>query len=214
MMQILLDENPFSDVTGPSIGHIVEAANAQANTRGRILVEVIFDGEPMSPDSFALPVENAAANAMSETPTLQLITADPFDVVMETAQQASTALDRVISLQVESAEQIQAGNVAEALTPLLEALQIWEQIQRTVDIGAEMAHLDLAAIRNEDEAFDEAIVTLTRELSEMKRALKDQDFVALSDSLAYEMGPIVEQWRGLLGKFATLIAEERARRAA
>ena len=210
-MQTFLDETVFEDTNaGPSIGHLIEAARAKCSAGGRVLVEIMLNDEPISEEAMSLPID-ATGSSVNED-CLSMTSADPYDLVIETAEQAGGAITEVIRLQFETAELIQAGQLAEALPKLMEVINTWQQIQRCVEDGAQLVQMPLDDLESGIGEGEEgnAIVTLRNQLTEIRDSIVNQDLVTLSDCLAYEMEPVADQWRGLLDRFVEALESRRS----
>src|SRR2546422_888714 len=88
-MRVTLDQM-MCDVKAESVEDAIAAAANLAQQRGRMIVEVLVDGELWTGDSAALAVASTVAS------DIQLTSADPIALVCETFDQASAALPEVI----------------------------------------------------------------------------------------------------------------------
>lgn len=218
MMQAYLDDKSFGlDGSGPSLGHLVELVRERCQAEGRILVEVRLNDEPIAPEEFSMPLGDSMTSADTTggaVDELRMYSADPFELVLETTAQAAETLGGMVDLQCEVADLIQTGHTTEALPQLLEVMKTWQQIQECVDDGAALVGISIDGWRKSDSGIEDSIQALTKQLTEIRTALNNQDWVMLSDCLAYEMGPVTEQWRHLLELFTVQVeARQTARRA-
>jgi len=240
MFQAYLDQESFElSGRGPSLGHLIEAARRHCAEEGRILVEILLNGEAVAPEELSMPLpvpsdgspdgapQAADARTGSDSPTgasidddgfesaadgdvLQMTSADPYDLVVSTALRAQSAVEEVIDMQSEIAEKIQAGRTGDALPRLMEALGLWQQIRQAVEDGAALVQMDVQTFREEEADVDAAISELSEQLRAVKSALTNQDWVLLSDCLAYELNPVAEHWHGMLDTFMASVEARRA----
>jgi hypothetical protein len=192
-MRVLLDEHPI-EVEPATIARAIEVAREAAAERGRIVIEVLGDGAAVDPGLIDQPPADDAGLA-----ELKLITAEPGAFVSVTLADAVTVLDEAGGMQQQAAEAIQAGRIEEALEPLRAALSAWAVIRDVVDKSSALLGIDPKGVETTGGTGASAIDGLAGRLGEIRRALTEQDYGALSDVLAYDMPEQVEAWRGLLG---------------
>lgn len=196
-MRVYLDDHPC-DVAAGSVSQAIAAVAEMVAAAGRMIVEVRVDG--------ALVGAQALSAADQSTPNeIQLTSANTLELVCDTLQDASDALDDADHLQRSAAEHLQADEVPQAMEKLESAIGIWMSVQRAVVLGSEMAGIDLIeAPRQANQSIDNRpragtlIEDLTAQLRTMRSALESKDTVALSDTLLYDLPQVVQRWRGLL----------------
>src|SRR5437667_1053312 len=110
-MRVTLDQR-MCDVKAESVEDAIAAAANLAQQRGRMIVEVLVDGELWTGDCAALAAVSTVAS------DIQLTSADPIALVCETFDQASAALREADSLQQAAAELLQADRAPEAMEKL------------------------------------------------------------------------------------------------
>jgi hypothetical protein len=199
-MRVLLDDIE-QNLAADSVGAAIAAAAELAERGGRMIVEVIVDGRPWSQQE----IEQERAGPDSE---VRLTSADPVELVSETLGDASFALADAAELQQAAGELLQAGQTAQAMDKLNKAVSIWLSVQQAVTMGAELMRIDLACFGGSAMAGPgpaaavgnavEVIASLNRQLQAMRAGLESGDTLALSDTLMYDLPPVVEQWQRLL----------------
>lgn len=196
-MRVLVDDNPC-DVAATSVGEAIAVGAAIAENRGRLIVEVVVDGEAWSGERLGSD-DGAGADEV------RLTTADPIELVAQTFEDASTALMQADRLQQSAADLVRGDDLPAAMAQLGEAVEIWRSVQQAVVMGTELAGIDLehgrisqAAAACAGSSFSEIIETLNSQLRGVRDALTARDTAALSDSLLYELPAVVQQWRALL----------------
>ncbi len=198
-MRVLLD-NDECDMAVGSVGEAVAAGAALASDRGRTVTDVLVDGTRWSDDQLASPdIEQATATEV------QIITADPGELVSETFAEAAWALADAGKLQEEAAQLIQAGQPRDAMDRLRDAVSIWLSVQDAVTKGSQLAHLDLDSVNMDGISARLCIERLAEQLRMIRSALQANDPVGLSDTLLYEMPEVVNEWRGLLEQLRRLV---------
>jgi len=191
-MKVILDDHELPQ-TFDQVSHALHEAGQLAQNKGRMIIEVTLDGSPLDQDQL-----EAAINNQLNGNELRCTTADPISQVREAFTEASETLNRIAALQSETADQIQAGQNQQTIENLTQIIQLWSQVQQCVDSGTSLVKIDLDSLRDEQIEIGQAIDQLTDRLREIKEALTGGDWLAVSDCLGYEMGPVTEQWRTLL----------------
>jgi hypothetical protein len=201
-MRVLLDERPC-DVNADSVMEAIAAAASIAEERGRLVVEVMVDGRTWS--SQELDSSNQQAPIVADE--VRLTSANPLELVKQTLADASDALADADSLQQSAAQLLQAGQAADAMRNLGEALSIWSSVQQAMTMGCELANVDLNQIGGSDRGDSSiaAIEKLNAQLRSVHTALGNGDTVALSDTLLYELPQAVLLWRALLNAISQSI---------
>ena len=101
-----------------------------------------------------------------------------------------------------------ADDAARFLLPLLR----WKRNNLGPDLlqqprhAAEVMRLDLAQITVDGEPFTGVLTEFTEQLRRIRTALEDRDYIALCDTLAYEITETTRQWRGALASIRSVVA--------
>ena len=202
-MRLLLDEQPC-EVQASSIGEAIRGAAALAEHRGRLIVEVIVDGDRW--DEGQLGSEEACAGLAEE---IRCTSAARDALVARTLADAADALTRADELQREAAELIQADQEAPAKARIGEAVNIWLSVLEAAARSAEAMQLDLDTFRVAGEPLPESIKRLKERLQSLQAALQTDDPVAISDTLLYELPDVVTEWREILNDMQDHIQGEQ-----
>lgn len=189
-MQVTLDQQPC-DVAARNVWDAIAEASSIAQSNGRMIVEVIVDGTPLS-DAEVSALQEESREASS----VELTSANVGALVAEVFAEVDEALGQAEALQTQAAEKLQVGEQAEAMARLSEAVSIWQTAQRALMLGVEAMVGGGRDVK--EKSFDDAIEQLRQQLDAVCDALRQQDMIALSDALMYELPECVTQWRGML----------------
>ena len=202
-MQVLLDGLPLS-VARPSLANAIQTAAADAQKRGRIIVEVKADGVVLSSDELGQPSDDPSTYS-----EVRLLSADPRELVRQTVLDAVEALESVRTEQANAMAQVQTGDVGGALQTLQGAFVTWQAARDVVARGAALLGIDLETVKlpgiDEDVTFQSATTSLMSHLSGLKEALNEQDWSALSDIVGFDLDADATTWHALLKAFAAYI---------
>lgn len=202
-MQITIDQQPCELATD-SVWAAIAEASAQAQAKGRLIIEVIVDGKQLSDEELAaLESEQRAANSV------ELTTANVGALVAEVFAEADDALGLAETMQTEAAEKLQAGAQGEAMAKLSEAISIWQDAQRALELGMAALGGDSTAI--DSKTLEESVARLRQQLDGVCESLRQRDMIALADALLYELPECVTEWGSMLRNLRqqALIEEER-----
>lgn len=210
-MPVLLDDAPL-DLTGPppTLAGALDAARAAAESRRRVITDILLDGRPVTDDVLD-PTPQAAPLAPGAD--LRFITADPIDLVQASLRDAADALDSMNEHQLAAAESIQTGQFDKAMPLLSDAFSTWDTARKVLTDGCSLLGLNPETLAVEVQGsavpIAGAIRTLLLRLTEIKRCLTAQDWCGLSDTLAYDLPADADLWRQLLRGLADKLPELR-----
>ena len=189
-MRVTLDQQPC-DVAVDSVWDAIAEASAIAQSKGRMIIEVVVDGTPLSDeDVSALQAQQRSAQSV------ELTSANVGALVAEVFAEADEALAHVESLQTDAAEKLQVGAQTEAMAKMSEAITIWQGAQRALTLGME-AMEDSGSAMNAT-SLEEAVARLRQQLDAICESLRQRDMIAMSDALLYELPECVQEWRRML----------------
>lgn len=197
-MAIYLDDEP-TELAGEGLAEILASASEVLAADGRVVVEVMVDGEAITGDALG-DHQNAAVGDTE----IRLTSADPKALAVSTLTQVREQLPFAGTLHEQAAEQLQADNPSEALQHISEAIELWIMTQEAVLGAAGVVGLGLDDVKVDGEPMSGFTDELIEKLHGLKDLIVNKDTVALADALAYEWPAIVQRWDELI---ETLIAE-------
>ncbi len=208
-MRVLLDDIEIP-TDRPTLGGALRAVRAEAERRGRVVIEAQMDGQPIPDRHLESPPEDLIA-----TGELRFITTDPVALVKTTFMDVADALDGARTDQAAAADLIQTGQIDQGLRQLGVALGVWENVRQAVSNGVALIGLNADALsvpsNGQDLVLSDCVTSLAGRLGEVKRSVLAQDWSGLSDALSYDMEDQAKDWTGLLrGLAETISRPERA----
>lgn len=201
-MQILLDEN-VCDVAADTVEEAIAVCADLVEAQGRMIVDVHVDGARWSEEELA-STENQSTTAQ----VVELTSADPAQLVLQTFQDAAEALTDADELQQEAAQLLQSDQRTICMDKMGEALSIWLSVQQAIVKGSQVIGLQLDKVTVDGTPIVTSIVQLNEQLRMLRTALEQDDQIALADSLLYEFPDIVREWQGILEHLQTLVDQE------
>lgn len=210
-MPVLLDDAPLHlEGPSPTLAVALDAARAAAESRRRVITDILLDGRPVPDDDLA---PSPRASPLAPGADLRFISADPIDLVQASLRDAASALDGVNEHQLGAAESIQTGHFDKAMPSLSEAFTTWDTARRVLTDGCALLGLNPETLAVEVEGSPVPVAGATRllltRLTEIKRCLTAQDWCGLSDTLAYDLPADADRWRFMLRALADKLPELR-----
>lgn len=192
-MRVLLDQEPCPTVTTETVGEAIVEVAAIARERGRVIINVMVDGNSWNDDQLANR-EHYERTARE----VDLQSADLADLVDQTLSGATMELTTAGALQKEAAELIQSDELGPAMEKLGTALDIWLVVHEAVVMTAEAMELDLDALKIGEGSINTGIDRLNRNLLTLRDGLEARDPVGISDALMYDLPQAVDEWHEIL----------------
>ena len=191
-MRIFLDEQAV-DLTGGSLGELLDGARRRLTDGGRVVVEVAVDGAKLGEEQLTAMAEEVLGER-----ELRLTSAEPRALVVETLEQVRGRLTAAGELQQEAADLLQQDEAAAALTKVGESIEAWLQVQQAVLHSAMLLQLDLDRLMVDGQPAHRLTDEAVQQLQDVKAYIQSQDMVALADTLAYEWPETTARWQRLL----------------
>ncbi len=198
-MSVTVDHRPLAaenlglKTVGQVLTHLQKGSN-------RLVVHVLIDGE--EPDRNHL-------GKVKQSPlsghTVSIETADPREMAMDVLDQVGVELDEAERLKTEAAELLKRNQHAPAMEKLSGCFTTWQHAQESVLKTARLLRIDLSMIRADNCSMADVFAQFSRQLKQIRAALKTRDFAALSHLLLHETAHTSTQWRGAISAMKTTI---------
>ena len=195
-MRVLLDGETISS-HGQSLAAAMEAGRVAAEASGRVIIEVLLNGEPVQGGDLERPSPEDAGNA-----EVRMTSSDPLELVRVSLLEAADTLESTRAAHSALAEEIQTGIGATTLEALAGTLSTWQAAQDVLLQGWALLGRDPMTLTPPADAGADTVSgmveRLVGELRAIKRGLEDRDMTAVADSVGYELEPMTAQWASLL----------------
>ena len=202
-MPTYIDDQPVS-LPGPSLKELLDAARARlaepdpaaTSARrgpGRVVVEILLDGEKLDPDTLAA----RGGEDMSDH-EIRMNTADPARLAVDTLEQVRGRLADAATAQKQAATLLQQDQAQAGYEMVGGSVAAWLQVQQAVLHTAMLLGINLDELKVGDQPAHEVTQRSLEQLETVKEHLQAQDPVGLADSLAYEWPELTDQWFGLI----------------
>lgn len=197
-MPVTVDHEPLAaeklglDTVGEVLAHLQKDH--------RLVVQVLIDGQ-----------EPQLANGGTWRQTalrgheLYVETADPKELALEVLDGISTELSEAERLKSDAADLLGKNQTAKAMQQLGGCLRIWQHADDTVTKTAELLRVNVKTVDVQGRAMEEVLSDFAEQLRQIKSALEQRDFVALSDVLLYETQETTDNWQSCIDAMRGLV---------
>ncbi len=194
-MKATLDGEDLA-IDRPTLAAAIEAGAERARSQGRIVVEVLQDGEPVTGERLGEPSDEPL-----EAQVLEMTSTDPASLVRVTLFDAADAMDGAQDEHAACAEMIHRGEMNEAMQALAELLSTWQAVRQAVVQGGAAVGVSLSQYTT-DGALDARSDALARQLDDLKRAVGDEDLATVADLLEEDLREEAGLWADTLRHIA------------
>ena len=194
-MRAFLDEKSLELSSAPGGGSVaaaIAAARAAAAARGRIVIDVLVNGERLDEEALETPSILPAGDI-----ELKCVSADPGQLVAESFADVSRAIDDARPVQREAADALQTGKLDAAFDRLAGVLEVWDAVHRVTDQGPALLGIPLAKLAA-TQRVEQELADLSATLQQVKDAVTGQDWSTLADLLTHELDASADRWSRLL----------------
>jgi hypothetical protein len=197
-MSVTVDHEPLPvhDLGLQTVGQVL----SHVPKENRLVVQVLIDGE--SPDAQQMPV---VRNTSLVGHTVYIETADPRRLALEVLDEVATQLSEAERLKADAADLLQKAQANKAMEQLGGCIRIWQHAQESIEKTAELLRIDLESVAVGERRLQEVLDIFAAQLKQVRAALQQRDFVALSDALLYEMETTTQDWAASIEAMRRLI---------
>ncbi len=180
-----------------NVGQVLE----HVATMKRVAVGITIDGQPPE-----LSDQTELRAIECDGHLIQIESADPREMALDALSAMEEALGQADAAREKVSDLLGQNQTQAAMSQLGACLGTWQQAQQCVADSAQLVGIDLEEIKVEGEELSAIVSRFGQQLKEIRRALQDQDYVALGDVLRYELGETGRQWRGAVMTLSTAVA--------
>jgi len=139
---------------------------------------------------------------------IALESADARAISASALRDAAVQIGQTGAAQTEIADQLNGGQVADAINRVGDSVESWQMIQSVVLQCCGLLGDDLTEYTYEERSVRAHFDDLADKLRELRGAFEARDMVLLADLLHYEMPPLCESWHNLLTHLAETVAHD------
>jgi hypothetical protein len=200
-MDVVIDGQPGLDTgEATTVLEVVGLADEALQQRGRAMVGVTINGEPVSPEALTEQFDGVpAADA-----AIEIISRPVSEMVIETLDEMAESLSELPVACQRLAAVFQGEHPHEGFAAFEELATIWNAVKTRQAMAASALDVDFEGLDIRGRAVSEHLRELNSFLDEAAQALRDGDIVLLGDLLEYELSPRAE----LEGEIVSLLRRQ------
>jgi len=196
-MSVTVDHQPLpADELGlKTIGQVL----SHIQKSNRLIVHILLDGQ--EPDLDQLGALKAAPLLGH---TLFIETTEPRRIAREVLGEVETQLDQAERLTHEAVELLRQNQPMKAMEKLRGCFTTWQYAQESVLKISQLLRIDLSKIVVDGRPFVQVLGDFAQQLRLIKTSLENRDFVALVDTLVYEVSESSSAWRAAISSIRSV----------
>lgn len=170
-------------------------------TNNRLVTQVLIDGR--EPDLQAVP-QLRRKPLLGHTVFIE--TVEPRQIAIEVLDEIEQQMTTADAARLAAIDHLSASEPNKALQKLSGCFTIWQSAQQAIQKVAQLLRVDLNLVRVDDTTLTDALNAFADQLRTIRSALESRDYVLLTDTLQYEVGQTVRQWREALDQLRAIVA--------
>lgn len=190
-MHIWIDNTQLADAQ--DLTAAMDMARNHADTTGRLIVDILVDGQPAPDEIFE--EEPEGLGTINE---LRFTTADTNALLIETTETAIDSIELLKTDQEAGVQQIRAGDLEDSMQTLRSIMEGWTAMRDIVDQITQIANMELSTLKVDDQLGSEIVDSLSKSLAEVRETLQNEDWSSLGDVIEYDLGELATKWSALL----------------
>lgn len=190
-MNIWIDDTQIEQTD--DLDTALETARLHAESQGRLIVDILVNGQPATDAFFEESMEN-----LPPITDLHFTTADTASLVSETIDTAIESIALLKADQQAGAQQLREDDMDNAMQTLRAIMEGWQAMRDIVDQITQITDLDINALTVNQQPATQIVEKLSKSLGDVRETLKNEDWSLLGDVIEYDLNELAEQWSSLL----------------
>ena len=195
-MRLMVDEREVK-LDRPTLAAAIAAGAGDAESRGRIVVEVKADGVTLAERDI-----ESAPDIPGSFKEVALTTVSRGELAAGVLSAASAALGDLATAQRHVADQVLATRLEPAAAGLQEVISVWQGVREASDQVCVLLATDLSTLAESAGVGDQAraaVDGLAAALTGVRASVQAQDWSTLADLLTDELTDLASSWQTVLG---------------
>ncbi len=169
----------------------------------RIILKIKLEGKILS----GKEKENLFKKKVNEFKILELFTVNSWEWAINSLKEIEENLPEITINIKRVSTFIQRGDHKKAFSLLESCLNAWDWTGRTLEKIGKILALDYTQISFKRESLTDKIKEFLEPLKEANEALKNEDFLTLSDILEYEISPRIKEEQKIIKQITKVIKQ-------
>lgn len=168
--------------------------------KNRLVTQVLIDGS--EPDLSHVPTLRSRELLGH---TVYIETTEPRQIALDVLGEVEAQMDQADAARAAATDHLNAGETNKALQKLAGCFTIWQSAQQAIEKVAVLLRVDLELVRVDDITLAQALANFAEQLRSIRASLESRDYVSLADTLRYEIGETVHQWREAITQLRAIV---------
>ncbi len=202
-MKVIIDgfENLVFPEENETLGEFLVQLEEWIKNNRKVIVKVKLEGKTLGEEQKKI-IYNRKVN---EFEVLEVFTANPWQWAIDSLEEMKVYLPEISSKMEKVGFFIQQGNYKKALSLLERYIGLWDEINETLRKIGNVFGLDYTRIFLNEEKASCKMKELLEYLEEAKRAIQENDLLALADILEFELAPRIKDERKLVQEIINVL---------
>ena len=202
-MKVIIDgfENLVFPEENETLGEFLVQLEEWIKNNRKVIVKVKLEGKTLGEEQKKI-IYNRKVN---EFEVLEVFTANPWQWAIDSLEEMKVYLPEISSKMEKVGFFIQQGNYKKALSLLERYIGLWDEINETLRKIGNVFGLDYTRIFVNEEKASCKMKELLEYLEEAKRAIQENDLLALADILEFELAPRIKDERKLVQEIINVL---------
>jgi hypothetical protein len=196
-MEILVDDQTYELSGSPeqTVQDLAdEVCHDESGQSKRIVISIACDGQALNQDQLSGVLDKP----LNTFDRIELRTQDPRALAAATIKQTIELFENSMNMRHEIADRLDEGRLDAAMPLLQQLINVWKQVQQSMQVCATATNIDFATLKVGDEAMEDVLDVVKTHLNELKDAMENRDLVLVGDILRYEFQAPLENWLSIL----------------
>ncbi len=190
-MNIWIDDTQIEQTD--DLDTALETARLHAESQGRLIVDILVNGQPATDAFFEESMEN-----LPPITDLHFTTADTASLVSDTIETAIESIALLKADQQAGAQQLREDDMDNAMQTLRAIMEGWQAMRDIVDQITQITDLDINTLTVDQQPATQIVEKLSKSLGDVRETLKNEDWSLLGDVIEYDLNELADQWSSLL----------------
>jgi len=204
-MKVVIDG--YEDLVIPeeneTLGEFLSEVEKWIKENKRIILKIKLEGKILS----GKEKENLFKKKINEFKVLELFTVNSWEWAINSLKEIEENLPEITINIKRVSTFIQRGDYKKAFSLLESCLNAWDWTGRTLEKIGKILALDYTQISFKRESLTDKIKEFLKPLKEANEALKNEDFLTLSDILEYEISPHIKEEQEIIKQITKVIKQ-------
>ena len=166
----------------------------------RLVTQLLIDGN--APDLAHVP-QLRARSLIGNTIFIETIA--PYEIALQVIQHINRQMDEAETSREAAIDFLSTNAPNKALQKLSGCFTAWQSAQQAVGQLGQLLQVDLNLVIVDGIPLPQALNNFVAQLRTLREALESRDYVLLSDTLSYEIGQTIAQWRDALTQMRAMV---------